>query len=83
MEKLIAVNEYGIAIGEDHHNAKYSNGEIDMVLDLREQGWGYKRISKATDMPIRTVRDICNGKRRCQMAVRWRRISAKSTRILD
>ena len=74
MKKLIAINEHGLRIGEDHHNARYTNGEIDMVHELRENGWGYKRISKSLEMPVRTVRDICNGRRHCQTPAGWRHI---------
>lgn len=64
--RLVAINENGKRIGEDHYNAKYSNHEIDQVNELKDSGLGYKRISKIMEMPIRTVRDIVSGKRRCQ-----------------
>lgn len=72
MQKLVAVNERGLRIGEDHQNARYTDGEVAMVLELRDAGWGYKRIAKAVDMPRTTVRDICTGRRRCQTAAQWR-----------
>ena len=72
MEKRFAINERGLRIGEDHQNARYTNGEVDMVHQLRDNGWGYKRISQAVEMPLRTVRDICNGRRRCQTTAGWR-----------
>lgn len=72
--RLVAVNELGARIGEDHPNAKYPNGLIDLVLALRDEGWGYKLICRVAQMPKRTVRDICNGRRRCQRPDRLKRV---------
>ena len=74
MQKLVAVNERGQRVGEDHPNAVYTNAEIEMVFSLRDDGLGYKRIAKLCDMPVRTVRGICNGSRRCQLPAAWKRV---------
>lgn len=74
MQKTVAVNERGLRIGEDHPNARYTDGEVAMVLELRDEGWGYKRIAKALEMPKSTVRDICTGRRRCQCPTTWKRV---------
>ena len=66
MQKTVAVNERGLRIGEDHQNARYSNGEIEMVLTLRDDGKSYGEIARLVEMPKSTVRDICRGLRRCQ-----------------
>lgn len=72
MQKTVAVNERGYRVGEDHPNARYTNAEVEMVLELRDEGLGYKRIAKILEMPRATVRDICQGKRRCQTPTAWR-----------
>jgi hypothetical protein len=74
MTKTVAVNECGRRIGEDHPNARYTNAEIEMVLTLRDDGFGYKRIAKMCDMPVRTVRCIVAGQRRCQCATTWKKV---------
>ena len=74
MPKLIAVNESGLRIGEDHPNARYTNHEIELVLQLRDQGHGYGTIAKKMDMPKRTIRDICNGRIRCQIPTEFKRV---------
>lgn len=66
MQKTVAVNERGLRIGEDHQNARYTNGEIEMVLTLRDAGKSYDEIVGLMEMPKRTVRDICTGRRRGQ-----------------
>lgn len=71
---VIAVNERGIRIGEDHQNARYSNAEIEMVLTLRDEGKTYGEIVKIMEMPKSTVACICRGGRRCQIAAAFKRI---------
>lgn len=74
MNILVAVNERGDRIGEDHPNAKYTNGEIDLVLALREAGGSYGEIAAKMEMPKSTVRDICKGNRRCQTPDRYKAV---------
>jgi len=71
---VVAVNDQGLRIGEDHPNARYTNAEVEMVLDLRDEGMGYKRIAQAMDMPVRTVRNICNFLRRSQVPARFKTV---------
>lgn len=72
--RYLAVNERGRRIGEDHHNARYTNGEVEMVLVLRDEGQGYKSIAKRMEMPVTTVRDICLGRRRGQLVAGVRKV---------
>lgn len=62
--KHVAVSETGHRIGEDHPNARYTDGEVEAVHRLRAAGWGYKRIAGTMEMPRRTVRDILAFRRR-------------------
>ncbi|TAN29576.1 MAG: hypothetical protein EPN31_06210 [Castellaniella sp.] len=66
MSKLVALNEHGLPIGEDHPKARYTNHEVDLVLALRDQGASYGEIARKMDMPKATVQAICNGRARCQ-----------------
>ncbi|MFV0680000.1 hypothetical protein [Ottowia sp.] len=59
-------NERGWRIGQMHPRALYTDREVELVLELRDEGWGYKRIAKKMEMPRRTVRDICSARIRCQ-----------------
>jgi hypothetical protein len=76
MQKItVAVNERGIRIGEDHQNARYTNREIQHVLDMRDEGKSYGFIATVMDMPKSTVASICRGCRRCQFAVAYKTIT--------
>jgi predicted acetyltransferase len=72
--RTVAVNEAGLRIGEGHQNCKYTDGEIEMVLKLRDEGMGYGAIAKLVEMPKSTVQSICNARRRCQTAARWKSV---------
>jgi hypothetical protein len=73
-QRRVAVNEQGRRIGEDHPNARYTDGEIAMVHTLHEAGHGYRSIARIVQMPRSTVRDICIGRRRNQTASAWRTV---------
>ena len=78
--RQVAVNERGLRIGEDHQNARYTNGEIEMVLTLRDDGKSYGEITRLTEMPKSTVRDIIKGRRRCQYPTNWKRLPTNADR---
>lgn len=66
------MNEHGRPIGEGHHNAKLLDWEVEVLLELRDEGWGYKRLAKHFDVSTRSVRAYCSGKNRCQIPVDFR-----------
>lgn len=76
MNRTVAINEFGLRIGEDHHNAKYSDAEVERVRFLRDAGVSYLRIVRICGMPKSVVRDICTARRRCQCAAGWKKVEA-------
>lgn len=66
-KRVVRVNERGLRIGEDHHNAKLSDADVELMLLLRLDGWGYRRLAAKFECSKRVVRDICAGKRRGQV----------------
>lgn len=69
--RIVALNERGQRIGETHPQAKYSNGEVSLLLSLRDQGLTYSQIAQACGIPKSTVAHICRGARRCQTPARY------------
>lgn len=50
-------------VGENHPRAQLSDHEVDLMRRLHEDQlvpMGYKKLAEKFDVPIRTVRDICN-----------------------
>ena len=67
------VNDNGRAIGESHQNARYTDQEVEMVRNLREEGYRLADIAAMMDMPIRTVRGYLDGTRRSQSVAGWKK----------
>lgn len=67
----IACNARGNRIGESHKNCRYTDHEVDQVLELREQGLSYSQIARAMDMPKGTVYAICQGTIRAELPDHW------------
>ena len=67
----VPVNERGLRIGEGHHSSVLTDNEVQVMLELRDEGWGYKRLARHFDVARTTVRNICSGKHRHQTPDRW------------
>lgn len=46
--------------GENHPQAKLTDHEVELLRQMHDEGYGYKRLAKMFETPVRTVRDICN-----------------------
>lgn len=67
MRKIVGINARGFLVGESHHNAKLSDAQVDQIRDLREDKLlSYDRLARLFQAPRRTIRDICNYRRRAQ-----------------
>lgn len=80
--KFIAVNERGHTLGEDHHNARLTNAEVDLLLELRdeldERGrpvWSYSKLAVKFEISKSAVRKICRGQTRCQTPAGHREVT--------
>lgn len=74
MKRLIAINERGIRIGEDHQGAKLTNAEVERLLELRDEGLTYQQLAEIFEISKSGVRHICKGVNRCQAVVRCKQV---------
>ena len=74
VKRLVGVNELGMRIGEDHHNAKLTDAEVEMIRTLHGEGLSYKRIAEKFEIGKQTVADICKFRRRGQVAILWKEV---------
>lgn len=77
-EVLVSIGDSGRPVGESAPNAKYTDAEIDMVFELRNQGYFYREISEMMDMPVRTIRTVLDGSRRNKHVVGWKKLKRKA-----
>lgn len=67
MRKSIAINESGYALGEDHHNSKLTNEQVDRIRDLHEDhGLSYKQLAAMYCVSKSAIACICRYERRAQ-----------------
>lgn len=78
MKRTVGVNELGLRVGEDHVNAKLTNHEVDLLLELRAQDWSYQQLADKFDLSKSGVRKICKGVNRCQQPSRFKVVHVPS-----
>jgi IS30 family transposase len=72
--KIVAVNERGLRVGEDHAGAKLTDAECDLIRTLHEEGMSYRQLAEKFDTAKSTIADIVKFRRRCQHAVAFREV---------
>lgn len=58
---LTGIADRGNRVGQGHGNAKLTDHERKLVLQLRADGWTYRRIAEKMEVSRSTVWDICRG----------------------
>ena len=69
--RLLAVNDRGYVVGEQHHRAKLDDHDVELILALRAEGMPQKLVAEKFEVSRRTVRDIESGKTRAQVPTAW------------
>lgn len=76
-----AVNDDGRVIGQEHHSAKLSDADIDVIIALRAAGMSYGTIAAKFDDWPRVSKSqvawICNGGRRAQTVMGHKRVAPR------
>lgn len=66
MKKLVAFNERGRVVGQEHPRARLLDWEVDQVLELIEAGLSYAQVAEKFGVSKSCVAHIASGRRRCQ-----------------
>jgi hypothetical protein len=72
--RVVGVNDRGLRVGEDHQRAKLTDADIEAMLSMRSEGFGYQRLADIFECSKSHVRHIVKGLKRHQRAVAWRRV---------
>lgn len=74
--RVVAVNERGLVIGESHPRAVLTDAEVDLLLELRSEGYSYGWLAAKMEVSKSCVAKICRGEHRSQIPVGYRRARA-------
>lgn len=62
--KFLKFSEDGRRIGEAHHKAVLTDHEVDLLLELREEGKSCAWLAEKFEIPVSSVKSICSGRTR-------------------
>lgn len=71
-ENTLGMSDASVPVGESSPRAKYTNHDILLCIDLRLGGMTLKAISQKMEIPIRTLRDIFEGRRRAVLPTKFK-----------
>lgn len=73
--RLVGVNAKGRRVGETHNCAVLTDRDVELIFELREEAWGYRRLAAKFDCSKTLIRKILKGKVRCQHPTRFKVIA--------
>jgi len=74
--RVVAVNERGLLIGEDHPRARLTDGEVELIRLLHEEGMSYTVLAEKFEVSKWAVGRICRYERRAQPPAAFKRVGA-------
>ena len=70
---MVALNEHGARIGQDHPMAVLSDADVDLVHQLHDEGLSIRRIATAMEVSPSQVFRVVSGQQRGQSVARFKR----------
>ena len=74
MQTCLKINARGLRVGQDHHRAKLTDHEVDLIRELYGPGWGYGRLAEKFEVAKATIRDIVLCRKRAQVVAGHRAV---------
>lgn len=78
--QTIAINELGRRIGESHPNAKLTNHEAELLVELVEGGMSLAQAAAKFEVSKSCAAHIVSGRRRGQVVARTVSVTPKNKR---
>lgn len=72
--RTVAVDESGRRIGHDQTGAKLTNGDVEQILRMREEGLSYRALAITFEISKSHARDIVKGRRRSRTVFRYKQV---------
>tara|TARA_R110000851_G_scaffold165169_2_gene309946 strand:+ start:155639 stop:155920 length:282 start_codon:yes stop_codon:yes gene_type:complete len=73
-KEVVAVNEYGIRLGQYHHRSKLTDHEVELIRRLHEEGLSYMQLADKFEVSKSAIAGICRYQRRAQTPCDWRTV---------
>jgi hypothetical protein len=77
--RLVVLNERGRPIGESHPRAVLTDHEVELVLELRGEGYSLGWLAKKFECSKGCIQAICDGRNRAHLVARVRRIRGEGS----
>lgn len=74
MITMVAVNEYGMRIGQDHQKAILTDRDVELMRQLHDGGMSLSRLAIKFECSKTEVWNICNYKCRNQITNKFKEI---------
>lgn len=69
--RLVAVNDRGHVVGQDHPRAVLTDHEVNLMLQLRDEGYSLGWLARKFEVSKGCAQHICSGRFRAQLVARW------------
>lgn len=73
-KKWVAVNDKNLRIGESHPRAVLTDRDVELLLELRDEGHSYRWLAEKMEISVKQAWRICTGRQRSQIAHGHRRV---------
>lgn len=74
--RVVAVNEIGRRIGQDHPGAKLTDADVELIRDLHEcEGFSYRALAEKFGVSKMAICHIVKFRRRNQHPAAWRGVN--------
>ena len=80
---LIPVNARGYRIGEQHHRAKLSAHDVELIHELLDGGMSQRLVAQKFEVSRSSIRDIRNGRNHSQSPDAYRQCPKRPARERD
>jgi hypothetical protein len=65
-KRVVGVNAKGYRVGEDHHRARLTDGEIAIMRRLRAEGWSLQALADKFEVSKTHAWRVCQRRQRSQ-----------------
>lgn len=74
MSRVVGVNDQGRRVGQSHPRAEVTDRQVQLALELKAEGWSYRRVAEALEVSKACVAGWVKGRRRACVAVEYREV---------